>query len=67
MCDVAAERRGIGAEVLLRASEPLEGLSVMQRRRGTTRLMELAKGPGGLRRRWRSIKAATASIYVPDV
>ncbi|HUJ99196.1 MAG TPA: DNA-3-methyladenine glycosylase [Stellaceae bacterium] len=48
MCNVAAERRGIGAGVLLRALEPLEGMSVMQRRRGTTRRMELAKGPGRL-------------------
>jgi DNA-3-methyladenine glycosylase len=48
MCNVAAERQGIGAGVLLRALEPLEGISVMQRRRGTTRLTELAKGPGRL-------------------
>ena len=48
MCNVAAERRGVGAGVLLRALEPLEGASIMQRRRGTTRLMELAKGPGRL-------------------
>jgi DNA-3-methyladenine glycosylase len=48
MCNVAAERRGIGAGVLLRALEPEEGMSVMQRRRGTTRLTELAKGPGRL-------------------
>ena len=48
MCNVAAERPGIGAGVLLRALEPLEGMSVMQRRRGTTRMTELAKGPGRL-------------------
>ena len=45
MCNVAAEPRGVGAGVLLRALEPLEGMSVMQRRRGMTRLTELAKGP----------------------
>ena len=48
MCNVASERRGIGAGVLLRALQPLEGVSVMQRRRGTTRLTELARGPGRL-------------------
>jgi DNA-3-methyladenine glycosylase len=48
MCNVAAERRGVGAGVLLRALEPLEGVSLMQHRRGTTRMMKLAKGPGRL-------------------
>jgi DNA-3-methyladenine glycosylase len=48
MCNVAAERQGVGAGVLLRALEPLEGISVMQRRRGKTRPTELAKGPGRL-------------------
>lgn len=48
MCNVASQRRGIGAGVLLRALQPLEGMSVMQRRRGTIRLTELAKGPGRL-------------------
>ncbi len=48
MCNVVADRRSIGAGVLLRALEPLEGMSVMQRRRGTTRLTEVAKGPGRL-------------------
>lgn len=48
MCNVSAEGRGIGAGVLLRALEPLEGISLMQDRRGTTRLAALAKGPGRL-------------------
>lgn len=48
MCNVAFERRGVGAGVLLRALEPLEGTSIMQLRRGMTGLIELAKGPGRL-------------------
>lgn len=48
MCNVSSEQRGVGAGVLLRALEPLEGISVMETRRGTTQLTELAKGPGRL-------------------
>ncbi|HEX7970191.1 MAG TPA: DNA-3-methyladenine glycosylase [Stellaceae bacterium] len=48
MCNVSAEGPGVGAGVLLRALEPLEGIPVMQRRRGTARLLDLARGPGRL-------------------
>jgi len=48
MCNVSAGRGGIGAGILLRALEPLEGIALMQERRGTTRLTDLAKGPGKL-------------------
>jgi DNA-3-methyladenine glycosylase len=48
MCNVAAERRGVGAGVLLRALEPLAGISLMQHRRSTRGLTALAKGPGRL-------------------
>lgn len=48
MMNVSAERRGIGAGVLIRALEPLDGVALMQRRRGTTRLLDLARGPGRL-------------------
>jgi DNA-3-methyladenine glycosylase len=48
MMNVSSEVEGIGAGVLIRAVEPLEGLRFMQRRRGTTRLLDLARGPGRL-------------------
>jgi len=48
MLNVASEERGVGAGVLLRAVEPLEGIETMQRLRGTTRLLDLTRGPGRL-------------------
>jgi DNA-3-methyladenine glycosylase len=46
--NVSSEYAGIGAGVLLRAAEPLEGSGLMARRRGTTRPRDLARGPGRL-------------------
>ncbi len=48
MMNVSSEMTGVGAGVLVRALEPLEGIRFMQRRRGTTRLLDLARGPGRL-------------------
>ena len=48
MMNVSSEVAGVGAGVLVRAVEPLEGIRFMQRRRGTTRLLDLARGPGRL-------------------
>jgi len=48
MMNVSSEGSGTGAGVLVRALEPLEGVRFMQRRRGTTRLLDLARGPGRL-------------------
>jgi DNA-3-methyladenine glycosylase len=48
MLNVTAEKPGIGAGVLLRALEPLEGINLMERRRKTGKLMDLARGPGRL-------------------
>ena len=48
MLNVSAEEPGVGAGVLLRALEPLEGINLMERRRKTDKLMDLARGPGGL-------------------
>jgi DNA-3-methyladenine glycosylase len=48
MMNVSSEKAGTGAGVLVRALEPLEGIRLMQRQRGTTRLLDLARGPGRL-------------------
>jgi len=48
MLNVSAEEPGIGAGVLLRALEPLEGINRMERRRDTAKLRDLARGPGRL-------------------
>lgn len=44
--NVSGATPSIGAGVLLRALEPLQGVELMQRRRGTMRLADLARGPG---------------------
>lgn len=46
--NVTSEPAGEGAAVLVRALEPLEGLALMETRRGTTRMRDLARGPGRL-------------------
>lgn len=46
--NVSSEVEGDGAAVLIRALEPLEGLALMERRRGTGRVRDLARGPGRL-------------------
>ena len=48
MMNISSEKAGVGAGVLLRALEPLEGIGFMERRRGTHRLLDLARGPGRL-------------------
>jgi DNA-3-methyladenine glycosylase len=48
MLNVSSELRGVGGGVLLRAIEPLEGIDLMRRRRGTDRLLDLTRGPGRL-------------------
>jgi len=46
--NVSGERPGIGAGVLLRALEPIDGVAIMQARRRVHRLTDLARGPGRL-------------------
>ena len=48
MLNVSSEAPGIGAGVLIRALEPLEGVPVMRLNRGVERLRDLARGPGRL-------------------
>jgi len=48
MVNVTSEEPGVGAGVLLRALEPLEGIETMQRFRKTTRMRDIARGPGRL-------------------
>jgi DNA-3-methyladenine glycosylase len=48
MLNVTAEEPGVGAGVLLRAIEPLEGINRMKRLRRTDKLIDLARGPGRL-------------------
>jgi DNA-3-methyladenine glycosylase len=48
MLNVSSEKAGIGGGVLIRALEPLTGIEIMERRRGTTKRRDLTRGPGRL-------------------
>ena len=48
MLNVSSQPEGIGAGILFRAVEPLEGIELMQRRRPYSKLSELTRGPGRL-------------------
>jgi DNA-3-methyladenine glycosylase len=48
MLNVSSEKPGIGAGVLIRALEPLEGIAIMKQNRGIERLRDLTRGPGRL-------------------
>jgi DNA-3-methyladenine glycosylase len=48
MLNVSSETIGVGAGVLIRALEPVEGVAIMAHNRGTERLRDLARGPGRL-------------------
>ncbi len=46
--NLAAEEQGVGAAVLIRALEPIEGLEWMQRHCPAVRIADLTRGPGRL-------------------
>jgi DNA-3-methyladenine glycosylase len=46
--NVVSDPEGIGSAVLIRAVEPLEGVEVMQRRRGGVCARDVVRGPGRL-------------------
>jgi DNA-3-methyladenine glycosylase len=48
MLNVSSEAVGVGAGVLIRALEPIDGILLMQRNRCITNLHDLARGPGRL-------------------
>ena len=48
MLNVSSEAVGVGAGILIRALEPLEGIAIMQRNRGVETIRDLARGPGRL-------------------
>jgi DNA-3-methyladenine glycosylase len=48
LLNAVTEDEGIGAAVLIRALEPVDGLGVMRARRGVERAEDLCSGPGKL-------------------
>ena len=48
MLNVSSELAGVGAGVLIRAIEPIDGIPIMEQNRGTLRVRDLARGPGRL-------------------
>jgi DNA-3-methyladenine glycosylase len=48
MLNVSSETPGVGAGVLIRAIEPTDGITIMERNRGIARARDLARGPGRL-------------------
>ena len=48
LLNAVCEAAGVGAAVLIRALEPMEGVELMRRRRGLDRVEDLCSGPGKL-------------------
>ena len=48
LVNVSSDAPGVGAGVLIRALEPVDGIALMQRNRGVLDIRDLARGPGRL-------------------
>ena len=48
LLNAVAEGEGVGAAVLIRALEPVDGVELMRQRRGLARVVDLCSGPGKL-------------------
>jgi len=48
MLNVSSDAADIGEAVLIRALQPVEGIALMERHRGTIKLRDLTRGPGRL-------------------
>jgi len=50
MMNITSEKPGVGAGVLLRAIEPVEGIALMKSGSSATRVLDITRGPGRLTR-----------------